>query len=290
MSAASQPPHRGAMVDIGGRALHLVCAGPAGGSPTVILESGAFGISADWGAVQDRLAAQGVRSCAYDRAGLGRSDPGPRPRDGMAVVADLEGLLARAGEPGPYILVGHSMAGLYVRLFAARNPGEVAGVVLVDAATAEATDHPLVRRWVAGFAGASRWAGRAASIGLFKPLGPVMGDRIGLPPPAAAEKRRAFASGAHNRWAAEEVALWPQAAGQAAAAGAYDPAWPVAVVTAGPARGRMKEWKQMQAGPARASARGHVENVEAAGHATVLGVDHADAIVRAIDFVRGKAA
>src|SRR5690606_13582267 len=145
---------------------------------------------------------------------------------------DLEALLARAGERGPYVLVGHSMAGLYVRLFAARNPDDVAGVVLVDAATAEATDHPLVRHWVAGFAGASRWAGRAASSGLFKPLGPVMGDRIGLPPGAAAEKRRAFVSGAHNRWAAEEVALWVEAARQAKAAGGYDPAWPVAVVTA----------------------------------------------------------
>lgn len=290
MSAASQPTHRGRMVDIGGRGLHLVCAGPRDDSPTVLLESGAFGIAADWGAVQEQLAARGVRSCAYDRAGLGRSDPGPRPRDGLAVVADLEALLARAGEPGPYILVGHSMAGLYVRLFAARNPAQVKGVVLIDAATAEAAEHPLVRRWVDGFAGASRWAGRAASVGLFKPISPAMGDRIGLPPQAAADKRRAFASGPHNRWAAEEVGLWVEAGRQAREAGDYDPDWPLAVVTAGPARGRMSEWKQVQAGPARAARDGYVHNVETAGHATLLGREHAAEIVKAIVFVRGKAA
>jgi pimeloyl-ACP methyl ester carboxylesterase len=290
MSAASQPSHRGRMIDIGGRSLHTVCAGPKTDSPTVIFESGAFGFSADWAAVQGRLAEEGVRSCAYDRAGLGRSDPGPKPRDGLAVVSDFEALLARAGEPGPYILVGHSMAGLYVRLYAARNPGQVKGVVLVDAATAEASEHPLVRRWVDGFASASQWAGRAASVGLFKPLGPAMGDRIGLPAEAAAEKRRAFASGVHNRWAAEEVGQWVHAAKQASEAGAYDPEWPLAVVTAGPPRGRMAQWKEMQAGPAKASRHGYVRNVEAAGHATLLGLDHAEEIAKAVLFVRGKAA
>lgn len=289
MSAASQPPHRGRMIDIGGRSLHIVCAGPRTDSPTVIFESGAFGLSADWAAVQGRLAQEGVRSCAYDRAGLGRSDPGPRPRDGIAIVSDLEALLARAGEPGPYILVGHSMAGLYVRLYAARNPAQVKGVVLVDAATAEASDHPLVRRWVDGFAGASRWAGRAASVGLFKPLSPALGDRIGLPAEAAAEKRHAFASGIHNRWAAEEVDQWVVAARQAREAGNYDPAWPVAVVTAGPARGRMAEWKEVQAGPAKASRHGYVRNVATAGHATLLGLSHAEEIAKAVLFVRGEA-
>ena len=60
---------------------------------------------------------------AYDRAGLGLSDPGPSPRDGLAIAYDLERLLAEAGEAGPYLLVGHSMAGLHTRLFAGRNPG-----------------------------------------------------------------------------------------------------------------------------------------------------------------------
>eukprot|EP01030_Chromulinospumella_sphaerica_P033167 gene33167-34000_t len=78
--SATSPPGR--LVDIGGRRLNLVCAGPEqADGPLVVFEAGAFGLSADFGAVQEGLAAKGVRSCAYDRAGLGRSDPGPSPRD-----------------------------------------------------------------------------------------------------------------------------------------------------------------------------------------------------------------
>ena len=288
MSAASQTPPRGRMIDIGGRALHMVCAGPADAAPVVVLESGAFGLSADWGAVQAGLAAKGVRSCAYDRAGLGRSDPGPAPRDGLAIAADLETLLAASGEAGPYIYVGHSMAGLYARLFAGRNPDQVAGLVLIDAATPEAADIPLARKWIGRFAAASRLAGWGASTGLFKPLAPWMGDSIGLPPDAAGDKRRAFGSGPHNRWAAQEVGAWLTASKQAAALPAFDPAWPVAVVTAGPTAGR-EAWKAAQAAPARASTRPYIANVDSAGHATLLGTAFADEIVKAVLFVRDAA-
>jgi pimeloyl-ACP methyl ester carboxylesterase len=289
MSAASQTPLRGRMIDIGGRALHMVCAGPQDGRPVVVFEAGAFGLSADWGAVQARLADRGVRSCAYDRAGLGRSDPGPRPRDGLAVTSDFEKMLAASGEPGPYIFVGHSMAGLYGRLFAGRNPDKVAGLVLVDAATPEAADSAMARTWIGRFGTASKVAGWTASTGLFKPLSPWMGDRIGLPPEAARDKRRAFASGAHNRWAAEEVTQWLTASKQAAELPGYDPAWPVAVVTAGPSAGR-EAWREVQTAPARASSSPFIANVDAAGHATLLGEAFADEIVKAVLFVRDAAA
>ena len=78
----------GTYVDIGGRKLRLVCAGPPNtanaaeaGRPTVWMEAGAFGLAADFAAIQEKLTAKGIRSCAYDRAGMGWSDPGPRPRD-----------------------------------------------------------------------------------------------------------------------------------------------------------------------------------------------------------------
>ncbi len=288
MSAASQTPPPGRMIDIGGRSLHLVCAGPVGTGPVVVFEAGAFGLSADWGAVQAKLAVQGVRSCAYDRAGLGRSDPGPRPRDGLAIVGDFEKLLAASGEPGPYIFVGHSMAGLYGRLFAGRNPDQIAGLVLVDAAPPEAADLPQAKVWIGRFATASKLAGWGASTGLFAPLSPLMGDRIGLPAEASRDKRRAFASGRHNRWAAEEVGQWLAASKQAAALPAYDPDWPVAVVTAGPEAGR-EAWKRVQTGPARASRYPYVAHVDGAGHATLLGNGFADEIVKAILFVRTAA-
>jgi pimeloyl-ACP methyl ester carboxylesterase len=112
-----------------GRALNLVCSGR--GSPTVILESG-FGAGAfAWGQVQP-VVARKTRVCSYDRAGYGFSDPGPLPRDGAAIARDLDGALRRAGERGPFVIVGHSAGGLYARLFAARRHSEAAGLVLVD--------------------------------------------------------------------------------------------------------------------------------------------------------------
>ena len=288
--AATDPPGR--LVDIGGRRLNLVCAGPPksdAAGPLVVFEAGAFGLSADFGAIQEGLTAKGVRSCAYDRAGLGRSDPGPAPRDSNAVVGDLEKLLAASGEEGPYLLVGHSMAGLHLRLFTARNREKVAGLVLLDAAPPEAADLPVARTWIGRFGTASSLAGVGATLGLFAPLGPVIGDGIGLPPAAAREKRRAFASGRHNRWSAREVAAWLASSQQGKAAPPYDPDLPVGVVTAGPRRqGALSDWKRFQSEPARISRAGFHVNLDDAGHATMLGLKHRDSIVDAILRVRGQ--
>ena len=112
-----------------GRAINLVCSGR--GSTTVLFESG-FGADASaWSLVQPQLA-RSTRTCSYDRAGYGLSDPGPLPRDGAAVARDLDRALRAAGERGPFIVVGHSAGGLYAQLFAARRRREVIGLVLVD--------------------------------------------------------------------------------------------------------------------------------------------------------------
>jgi pimeloyl-ACP methyl ester carboxylesterase len=125
-------------VDIGGRSLHLRCEGE--GSPTVILEAGGFGTPSDvWGAVMPEVAKQ-TRVCSYDRANnqSGRSDPADTPRTATDIVADLHALLETADVPGPYVLVGPSVAGLFVRLYASTYPDDVAGLVLVDASHEEA--------------------------------------------------------------------------------------------------------------------------------------------------------
>jgi pimeloyl-ACP methyl ester carboxylesterase len=281
---------RGEWADIGGgRRLHVIREGQANTGPSVLFEPGAFGTSADWGAVQPLAVARGYRTLAYDRAGLGQSDPGPEPRDGLAIVGDLERLLAAVGEGGPFLLVGHSMAGLYLRLFANRNPRQVIGLVLVDATTPEATEVPLIRQFVTQFVNASGLASFGASLGLYGPLaGTALGDKIGLPPEASAEKRRAFASARHNRTAAAEVRQWLATAEQAKATGPLDPDWPVAVVTAGPGHRRLG-LKAMQDAPARLSRHGRAETVEKAGHATLLGLKFANRIADAIDFVRDAA-
>ena len=276
----------GTYVDIGGRKLRLVCAGPAAsaGRPTVWMEAGAFGLAADWAAIQDKLAAKGVRSCAYDRAGMGWSDPGPRPRDATAIVEDLEKLIAASGERGPFILMGHSMAGLHTRLFAGRNPEKVAGLVLIEATTPEQIDAPSTHQFLTVFTGISRLAAVSATIGTTLPLYYKSGDRIGLPPQGSAEKRHAYVSGRHARTSENEVANWPRSAAEARLAPPYDPKWPVAVIVSG-GRGLGPEWNTSRRAPERASVAGYFEAVDGASHTTILGQTYGDAAVRGVEHV-----
>lgn len=276
------------MVDIGGRRLRLVAAGPAADeaaadTPTVLLEAGAFGFSADWSVVQARLADLNIRSLAYDRAGLGHSDPGPDPRDGEAILGDLERLLEAAGEAPPYILVGHSMAGLRAQLMAARHSDWFSGVVLIDASTPEATAAPIGRGYLNAFVFASRLFAGLSRLGVLKAFA-RHGDRIGLEGAARDEKLRFFAEAGHNRVAAAEVDLWTAAAAQARAAGGYAPDLPIAVVTAGDA-GDEHPVKAMMAAPATAAQTAYVRHVPGARHATLLGRAFAGEIVQAVQFV-----
>ena len=287
IAAAGPLPSRGEMIDVGGRRMRIVCMGPQNSDkPVIILEAGAFGFAADFGTVQDQLTAKGLRNCAYDRAGMGFSDPSPKPRDGIAIAEDLETLLAAARVPPPYVLVGHSMGGLRLREFAGRNPDKVAGVVLVDATTPEALQDPNTRGFVGHFATASRWAGIGASAGVFTPLmGTGVANKIGLTGEAEREKRHFFANGRHNRTSAAEVELWPKASEQAAATPPFRPDMPVAVITAGAAADWNAGRKAMQAAPAKAAVHGYVDHVGGAGHNTLLGPIYADHIVRGVEFV-----
>jgi pimeloyl-ACP methyl ester carboxylesterase len=139
------PPYeaRGALIDIGRRSLYLDCRGK--GQPTVVLEAGSGADSSTWSAVLDELAST-TRTCAYDRAGRGRSDPIERHTLGDA-AAELRTLLGAAGEPGPYVLVGHSLGGAYLRVFAGDYGADVVGLVLVDTFDPDLQDdwiHPLL--------------------------------------------------------------------------------------------------------------------------------------------------
>lgn len=156
--AGSTRDEQPGLVDIGGRSLYFESHGS--GSPTVVLEAGQLARSDVWS--RDLIEPAGERELVlpaiaaltrvvtYDRPGTigevnpaltpdaplfhpSRSDPVPQPRTVRGIVEDLHTLLHRAGVPGPYILVGHSMGGLCMRLFASTYPDEVAGMVLVDA-------------------------------------------------------------------------------------------------------------------------------------------------------------
>jgi pimeloyl-ACP methyl ester carboxylesterase len=110
--------------------MHLLCSGEGG--PTVILEGGVPEWSIHWQTVQPGVA-EFTRVCSYDRAGYGWSEPGPTPRTASRIVEELHGLLTIAGEQGPYVLVAHSLWGPAALLYQQAYPGDVAGIVLVDA-------------------------------------------------------------------------------------------------------------------------------------------------------------
>jgi pimeloyl-ACP methyl ester carboxylesterase len=123
----------GTMINVGDHNLHINCVGPRNAKPIVVFEAGGGAFSKDWTTVQGILASR-VRSCAYDRAGLGWSDPGPAPRTLRQEVFELHILLHAARVSVPIVLVGQSLGALNVRLYTQEYGGEVAGVVLVDPA------------------------------------------------------------------------------------------------------------------------------------------------------------
>ena len=127
-------PQRGHLVRVGSIRLNIDCGGQ--GSPAVILESGLGGPSLDWLMVQPEIA-KFTRVCSYDRAGYGWSDSGPKPRSSLQIAHELNQLLQAAGEKDPYVLVGHSMGGYNIRVYAGQYPNDVVGMVLVDASHEE---------------------------------------------------------------------------------------------------------------------------------------------------------
>jgi pimeloyl-ACP methyl ester carboxylesterase/ketosteroid isomerase-like protein len=124
-------PPPGHLIDVGGFRLHLHCVGE--GTPTVIIDVGAGAWSMFFSHIQ-AAAAQRTRVCTYDRAGLGWSDPGPRPRTSSRMVDELHLLLHRSGINPPIVLVGHSLGGYNIRIYQARYPEEVAALVFLDSA------------------------------------------------------------------------------------------------------------------------------------------------------------
>ncbi|MDQ3040001.1 MAG: alpha/beta hydrolase [Pseudomonadota bacterium] len=118
------------LVDVGqGRRMNLYCQGQ--GDITVVFDSGLSDWSSTWALVQPAVATR-TRACSYDRAGMGYSDASPRPGSPANIVEDLHTLLQRAGISGKRVLVGHSLGGFNMKLYAATYPSEVAGMVLVD--------------------------------------------------------------------------------------------------------------------------------------------------------------
>ena len=268
-------PPLGQRVDIGGQRLHLHCTGE--GDPTVLFEAGLNEFSVQWTLVQGEVA-KFARACAYDRAGLGWSDAGPQPRSGTAIVKELHALLDRLGVKRPLVLVGHSFGGLLARQYIHARPGEVIGLVLVDATHEDYLERiPQVRPLLARAADQFRSLAWMERIGLMA-LSPESIPGRGLSGETLARYRAVLATTGFFEAAAAETSAFE--ANLAASRSNPLPALgdlPLAVLSRGRAdplpglsetdnRRFEDEWGKLQAELPKLSRRSRTVTATASGH------------------------
>lgn len=265
VSATTGPggsPPSGRMIDVGGHRLYIECTGSGG--PAVIFQSGLGESSSYWGRIAPSVA-ESTTACVYDRAGHGRSDAPAAPQDGIALATDLHVLLERAGVAGPYVLVGHSSGGAYVRVYAARYPDQVAGMILLDAQPADAftalPDYPATYQALRMAYGLGPSLARAGLLGI------VLGLPADQSTPAAA------------RGARDELAVLPSVLQQAQALTSLGDR-PLIVVTAG--SGQQAGWLAAQASMARLSTSSAHRVVAAGTHTSLISGDDAPVSTQAI--------
>lgn len=291
-SAATVTPQRVEISD--GRHLAFYCVGA--GSPTVIFDSGLGAGAQAWSRVQPEVG-ETTRACAFDRPGYGASDEGPAPRDATRIVGDLKAGLKVAGIAGPYVLVGHSMGGYDMRLFANLHPEEVVGMVLVDPSIDgnEAPLRAVSPAFVKAMAEFHATAGkciRAAAEGQMTPEHPIYAE-CGSPPLDSP-----MASGALARTALSEQLSMDDSSRQVLASEPASSALPLIVLTAGGQNGPetgMAEAERMALSAVTRENHAAIAARSSAGtHRVVEGAPHMiqmakpDAVVGAILEVMGR--
>lgn len=281
-------PPPGRMVEVEGHALHLRCAGE--GRPVVVLEAGlgADG-STSWDPVFDEIATIS-RVCAYDRAGILWSESGPRPRDAHRVVSELQVLLASAEEAPPFVLVAHSLGGLFARVYTVRHPDEVAGLVFVDSShpdqaarmppevseAMESAMPPLGAMRVLAATGYLRWTTLGASRGADGSVPPVQAL---LPHSVAGFTREASMLETIADQAREVTSLGERPL-VVLTAGSPPRDVPPGVPPAAVERMQREIWPALQREAAALSTRGEFRLVEDAGH--YIHHDRPDVVVEAV--------
>lgn len=200
-------PPPGRFVSVDGHRMHLHCTGE--GSPTVVLEAGAIGFAQTWGWIQPELA-KTTRVCSYDRPGMGWSETWEVGHDALTIAHHLHALLNAAGEPGPYVLVGHSLGGSLVRVYAERYPESVLAVGLIDPSHEDQLERfpPEMEKHFRGFADQILLASRLAHLGVLRATNLLGRDAEGLPEPDYRTARMFASSPGHLRASYEELAAW----------------------------------------------------------------------------------
>lgn len=258
-----RPAPPGTLVDVGGRRLHVRCSGRAVG-PTVVFEAGLsqFTATGTYGKAQD-LIAEFAHVCVYDRAGLGWSDAAPGPRTHDDMVDDLHRLAGAQRWPGPLVIVGHSIGGLIARRYATRHPGQVAGVILVDATPEDVLFTPQAADERKALA-----ARIDAGLRIATPGQPV----VSMPAGTAPEVMLAFTPEvlAAVKQEYEAIDLVPAALRGAGGYGTLG-ATPLIVIrrgrTATPPSAEDERWRERQEGLTSLSSRATMVVATAAGHA-----------------------
>jgi pimeloyl-ACP methyl ester carboxylesterase len=281
----SKYPPLGRLVDVGGYRLHLYCTGE--GTPTVVLDAGLGGGALDWSTVQPEVS-KFARVCAYDRAGMAWSDSGVRPRTSRQVVTELHALLGNAGVQAPYVLVGHSIAGIHVQLYASQYPDQVAGVVLVDSSHEDQLNRKGMTQIPSFY---------PPLIKALSPFGVVrLMDLVGTPspniPPKVEAQRAAIYSHTRSMYSyADEISAIPVSMEQLRAAPMRLGDKPLIILTHGmkeanqagsPEGAEQAEqaWTELQVELARRSSSGRQIIAEKSGH--YIQFDQSDLVIDAI--------
>lgn len=284
-------PPPGNLIDVGGFKMHIHCEGT--GSPTVILEAMSGGVSAQWGWIQPEVQKE-TRVCVYDRAGYGWSQSDPEAPTLARTVRNLHMLLVNANIEGPYVMVGHSLGGVYVRQFAADYPDQVAAIVLID----EANPQQFVKYpelfaegdHYAKMLSGIKFAARLGVTHLYFALGGEM-DFAGLPEPQQSQYKAIWSSPRYFEAQGTEIRAGRSIWADALKLGGLGNK-PLMVITRGVHLDY--EWTKYQADLATLSTNSRHITIEGANH-TALVFDQkyarivSDAILQVVNAVRGGA-
>lgn len=275
-------PEDGRLFDVGGFKMHMDCTGE--GSPAVILESGLGDSYVSWRKVQPQIA-KFTRVCSYDRAGIGYSDSSSQPRTSGVIAGELHALLQAARIAPPYVLVGHSMGGYNVRLYASLYPSEVTGMVLVDASHPDQDNRfpPELKNMEGSWLREAEFLEYTSPLGIPRLMGLCDQDPV----------LRAAECNFHSaREGVAELKGFAESAVQTAATGSlgdmplavlsHDPEKPSADLPADLAKPTNEAWEKMQEELAHLSTRG--TQVIAKNSSHYIQLDRPDVV---IDAVRG---